>query len=148
MLSTETLTGSTDLEEYLSCCATADHVLLDPDTGVRLGGSRPSVAHLPAATLSAVVRARPSALTAVFDQSFNRGQHDPELRAKLEYFRQRGIHGFGYRSHACFLFLSPSEACIGEAWRLLTDVLPPNRLVGRHVAEDAPVDALQESSER
>jgi hypothetical protein len=132
LLSNQRLMHSTDLVAYFACCASAVNVLLDPDTGVRLPGRTrsPSPKHIDSGELAKLVRARPSSLTAVFDQSYSRG-HEPrqQLLAKLKHFHNNGIYCFGYASHASFLFLGLSEAHVERAQALLGAILPPGRLL-------------------
>lgn len=68
--------------ESLGKCLGADHLLLDPDTGIRVAREkrRPSMTHIEAEELLGIVRARPGRMTLVFDQAFARGDVKAQLK--------------------------------------------------------------------
>jgi hypothetical protein len=101
LISTEVLSRTTDRGRFFEACATAGHLLLDPDTGLSLKGDGVFLYYLSAGELEILVRRRPAVLAAVFDQSFKRGPVADQLQAKLSYFASRGSHGFAYCSHSC-----------------------------------------------
>jgi len=133
LISTETLTPSTDRAAYFMPCWSAGNLFLDPDTGVRLKPrwGLKSVNYIFGPELVALSQARPASLTLVFDQSFSRGNQLPHIQEKLEFFASHGIHGFAYSSHAPFLILcSASELAVRAHGRLLeVSGLPASRLV-------------------
>jgi hypothetical protein len=133
LLSTETLTPSTDRATYFMSCWSAGNLFLDPDTGVRLKPRRglKSVNYVFGSELIELSHARPTSLTLVFDQSFSRGSQLPHIQEKLEFFASHGIHGFAYSSHAPFLILSPESELAARAHGRLLEVsgLPASRLV-------------------
>jgi hypothetical protein len=133
LISTETLTPTTDRAAYFMPCRGVGNLFLDPDTGVRLKSRRglKSVNYIFGSELVALSQARPTALTLVFDQSFSRGSQMPHIQEKLEFFASQGVYGFAYSSHAPFLVLSSESEFIVRAHRRLLEVsgLPPSRLV-------------------
>jgi hypothetical protein len=133
LVSTEPLTPATDRVKYFSSCEALGNLFLDPDTGVRLSPCRglKSVNYVFAPELVALSRARPKALTLVFDQSFSRGSQARHIQEKLAFFESRGVHGFAYSSHAPFLLLSADLELAGRARERLIQVsgLPASRLV-------------------
>ena len=133
LISTETLTPSTDRAAYFMPCWSAGNLFLDPDTGVRLKVRRglKSVNYVFGSELVALSQVRPSLLTLVFDQSFSRGSQMPHIQEKLEFFALHGVYGFAYTSHAPFLVLSSdSELAVRAHGRLLeVSGLPASRLV-------------------
>ena len=87
---------------------------------------RSSARHLSPDEVEAIVAARRNKLTAVYDQSFARGRKvDDQLTEKLRDFKERGIHGFAYRSHAHFIFLSRDGNMLRRARGLLIDARMP-----------------------
>ncbi len=132
LLSIERLTRHTDRGEYFRPCLNAGHLLLDPDKGLRLqeGSGHRSPLHLFGSELEEIARARPKAVTAVFDQSFQHGSGTAEVQHKLSYFGAHGIHGFAYVSHASFLFFSLAPAVIASAKSALAAAsMPEARLL-------------------
>jgi hypothetical protein len=110
----------------------AQHVFLDPDTGVRLkpSGGAKSSAYVFGPELQELCLSEPDRLALVFDQSLPRGEERSALEAKLAYFAERDVFGFAYLSHACFLILSANQDVITQARRaLLATGLPGSRLV-------------------
>ncbi len=138
LISTETLTPSTDRAAYFMPCWDAGNLFLDPDTGVRLKLRRglKSVNYVFGSELVALSQARPTSLTLVFDQSFSRGSQMLHIQEKLEFFASHGVHGFAYSSHAPFLILSSDSELAVHAHRRLLEVsgLPASRLVMRGAA--------------
>jgi hypothetical protein len=122
LVSPDVLRPTTDRQTYFSSCASHQHLLLDPNTGLKLNRGRPerSPDHLFDSDLLPIVNARPEGLTIIFDQSLSRGRTSKEqLEEKLIHFRAQGISGFAYTSHACFLFLTRAPATAERAHRLL-----------------------------
>ncbi len=114
----------------LAKCDAAGHLLLDPDTGIRLPKAKraPSLDHVECDELARMVRARPDRLTLVFDQAFSRGRPGEQLREKLEWLEDEGLHGCAFRSHACFVFVACEPETIQRALTLLADAgLPMGR---------------------
>lgn len=133
------ITRSTDRATHLSVAANHRYVFLDPDTGVKLkpskGRGASAVKYVFGPELVSLCEQNRNRLLLVFDQSVPRGNESKAVAAKLTYFRERGLHGFAYLSHACFLVLSGSESASRAARkRLLASHLPKARLV---VAGDA-----------
>ncbi len=131
------ITGSTDRAAHLSAAANHRHIFLDPDTGVKLkpfnGAS--AVKYVFGPELVSLCKQDRNRLLLVFDQSVPRGNERKAVAAKLTYFRENGLQGFAYLSHACFLVLSGSEsACRAARKHLLASHLPKARLVD---ADDA-----------
>ena len=110
----------------------AQRVFLDPDIGVRLeqSGGAKSAAYVFGPELEELCLSEQDRLVLVFDQSVPRGEERFALEAKLAYFLERGVFGFAYLSHACFLILSANQAMIAQAREaLLSKGLPESRLV-------------------
>ena len=156
LVSREVLDRRSDREAFLkpakSCQA---NLFLDPDTGLRLPPSRPTPKHLMGAELVEIAKARPKKLTLVFDQSLSRSsprneqpnEMPPEahpdkpnpasdirreqIKKKLCWLAERGVHGVAYESHACFVLVSASRDALDRAERTLlkNSRLPPDRLV-------------------
>jgi hypothetical protein len=137
IVSPNAITRSTDRATHLSTAANHRHVFLDPDTGVKLKpftGAN-AVKYVFGPELVRLCSQNHERLLLVFDQSVPRGKERTAVVAKLTYFRERGIHGFAYLSHTCFLVLSSSElACCAAQKQLLALRLPKSRLVS---ADDA-----------
>ncbi|HXI25242.1 MAG TPA: hypothetical protein VNG71_15365, partial [Pyrinomonadaceae bacterium] len=133
LISDETLTPGIDRAEYFSLCRTAGNLFLDPDTGIRLSTCRglKSVNYVFGEELVEWSRARPRALTLVFDQSFSRGRQIEDIQKKLAFFESHRAHGFAYSSHAPFLLLSADLELARRARERLLQVsgLPARRLV-------------------
>ncbi len=107
LLSIARLDSYTDRGEYFRPCLNAGHLLLDPDTGLRLqeGGRHPS-RYLFGSELEDIARARPrGSVTAV----------TAGVQQKLSAFRARDIYGFAYVSHTSLLFFSLASDVIGSA---------------------------------
>jgi hypothetical protein len=107
-------------------------VFLDPDTGVRLKPSAgaKSAAYVFGSELEELCHANRDRLVLVFDQSVPRGGERLAMEQKLAYFRERGVFGFAYFSHACFLILSASKGVVRQArTALLATGLPKTRLI-------------------
>jgi hypothetical protein len=133
LLSDEALTPETRRAEYFALCRTAINLFLDPDTGVRLLPCQglKSVNYVFGQELVEWSRARPRALTLVFDQSFSRGRQIEDIQKKLAFFESHRVHGFAYSSHAPFLLLSADLELARRARERLLQVsgLPARRLV-------------------
>ena len=122
LVSTDVLTSTTDRASYFSACAGYQNLLLDPNTGFKIGQrqSERSPDHLFDSDLFPIVDGRPGGLTVIFDQSLSRGRAVKEqLGEKLAHFRTRGLSSFAYTSHACFLFLSRERSTAERAYHLL-----------------------------
>lgn len=135
--SPHTMTSSTDRAAHLSVLADHRHIFLDPDTGIKLKPSNgaEAVKYVFGPELVALCEQSPDRLLLVFDQSVPRGAERKAIAEKLGYFRDKGLCGFAYFSHACFLVLSRSEpVCEAARKRLLATHLPQNRLVGANDA--------------
>ena len=133
----DAITKSTDRAIHLSALTNHRHVFLDPDTGVKLepfnGASVVNYVFGPELVL--LCEQNRDRLLLVFDQSVPRGKEPKAVREKLTYFRDRGLYGFAYLSHACFLILSGSESvCRTARKHLLASHLPEARLVGANDA--------------
>ena len=131
------MTSSTDRATHLSALANQRHIFLDPDTGikVKLSNRADAVKYVFGPELVALCEQNPDRLLLVFDQSLPRGAEQKAIAEKLNYFRQKGLVGFAYLSHACFLVLSRSEsACEAARNHLLATHLPQTRLVGANGA--------------
>ena len=118
IISTEVLTSATDRENYLSCTTACGNLFLDPDTGIKLkpttGKRAPE--YLFAAELVRIAHSRPKALTLVFGKSLPRGQEKAALADKMKALPDRGIFGFGYISHACFLVVGCDRGLVESAY--------------------------------
>lgn len=136
LLSTEVLDRESDRDAYFFTAAScADHLFLDPDTGLKVPAA--SRADAPAfvngTELVALARGRPDKLTLVFDQSIDR-RYPPrrQIEAKLSWLAERDVYGVTYESHACFVLVSATEAVLERALETLTTEsrLPSARFVG------------------
>lgn len=131
------ITKSTDRATHLSALTNHRYAFLDPDTGVKLKPSNgaSAVKYVFGPELVSLCKQNRDRLLLVFDQSVPRGKERKAVAAKLTYFRERGLHGFAYLSHACFLVLSGSESvCRAARKHLLASHLPKARLVGANDA--------------
>ena len=133
LLSTEILTPKTDRATYLAPCQSVGNLFLDPDTGVRLQArdDAKSVDYVFGQELVVLSRARPMALTMVFDQSYSRGDQKSQIQEKLSSLGSQGVHGFAYCSHAPFLILSVDAKLVRRAYSSLLKAsgLPSWRLI-------------------
>lgn len=139
IITNEPLRRNTNRDAYFSSAREfAGNVFLDPDTGVRIapttGSNAPSYLFLP--EVISLATARPERLVMVFDQSLARGSEEPQLRNKLKALASRGILGFAYISHACFLVAGVDHRLVMEAHAeiLAASRLPPKRLVSGWVS--------------
>ncbi len=131
------ITRSTNRATHLLASAGHRHVFLDPDTGVKLKPSNgaSAVNYVFAPELIALCEQNHARLLLVFDQSVPRGKERKAVSDKLKYLRNKGLYGFAYHSHACFMVLSSSESvCVTARKKLLASNLPKARLVS---ADDA-----------
>jgi hypothetical protein len=121
LVSEEVLEKSTDRARYFGSCKGFQHLLVDPNTGLKLssGTQEHSPDHLLDTDLRFLVNLRPGTLTMIFDQSLQRGRAEPDLRAKLDHLRSEGMYAFAYKSHACFVFVSREPDVTESAKRLL-----------------------------
>jgi hypothetical protein len=132
-VSTEVLTLDTNRSAYLACGSSCGHLLLDPDTGLRIRPTRG--AHAPryvfAAELQRLVEQRPESLTVVFDQCVGRGSERMHLEAKLQKLRDHGVFSFAYVSHACFVVAGRNRTLVDRARaRVIAESrLPENRIL-------------------
>jgi hypothetical protein len=131
------MTLSTDRAGHLLALAGHRHIFLDPDTGIKLKPSNgaDAVKYVFGPELVALCEQRHDRVVLVFDQSVPRGAERKAIAGKLGYFREKGICGFAYLSHARFFVLSCSEpVCEAALKRLLATHLPQTRLVGANDA--------------
>lgn len=122
LVSTDVLKSKTDRRSYFDSCVPYRHLLLDPNTGLKLSRDRSerSPDHLFDSDLLRLVDARPGCLTMVFDQSLSRGRTArKQLEEKLRHFCAQGLSGFAYTSHACFLFFTRELEIAEQAKSLL-----------------------------
>lgn len=134
LLSRDVLTQTTDRASYFrSAHSCAQHLFLDPDTGVTLHGVNGAKAprYLFGSELVSIAEARPRFLTLVFDQSLPRGRELPELERKLSNLAAQGLHGVAYISHACFLLVGRDAGLTQAAFRHLREQsrLPGHRFL-------------------
>jgi hypothetical protein len=117
VVSREVLTVDTDRVEYLRPGLSANHLFLDPDTGLRMRRTRGvrSPEFLFGDELVRLATARPKSLTMVFDQSVGRGSERLHLEGKLRELRHHDVYGFAYVSHACFLIAATDRALVDRA---------------------------------
>jgi hypothetical protein len=135
IISTEVLTNE-NRSSYFNTAATAQHLFIDPNTGLRLSkiGGKKALDYLFASELLDVTEHRPENLTMVFDQSLGRAAENArkaEVKGKLHSLRERGLFGFAYYSHACFLVLSKDQPVVNDARERVNQGLglPSSRLV-------------------
>jgi hypothetical protein len=134
LVSLERLRPDSTRQAYFSACGDCRSVFLDPSTGVRLhrrGGSR-SPEFVFGDELVAIASARPEGLVLAFDQSLPRGREVGEILKKLAHFRDQGLQGFAYVSHASFMVVGRSEVVVREARGAVAahSGLPARRIVG------------------
>lgn len=132
LISAEELTPGIKREEYFSACRSAGNLFLDPDTGISLedrGGAK-SVNYVFGKELIELSEARPESLTLVFDQSYSRGNQEPQIQKKLAFFTGKNVYSFAYCSHATFLVLGAKAELVKRARQRLLEVsgLPSCRL--------------------
>ena len=129
------LSATTDRAQHLAARAKHRHIYLDPDTGIKLISSNnraDSAKYIFAPELVSLCQENPERLLLVFDQSVPHGtkQTAKAMEKKLAHFRDAGIHGFAYLSHACFVVLSASKStCSTAKANLLASGLPSSRLI-------------------
>ena len=126
------LAATTDRAQHLAAMAQHRHIFLDPDTGIKLKPSNraDSSKYIFAPELVSLCQESPQRLLLVFDQSVPRGAERKAIEKKLAHFRDAGIHGFAYLSHACFVVLSASKStCSTAKANLLASGLPSSRLI-------------------
>jgi hypothetical protein len=126
------LTASTNRARHLAASEHHRHIFLDPDIGIRLRPPkrRDAVKYVLAPELISLCCESPERLLLVFDQSVPRGAELKSIKEKLVCFRDAGICGFAYLSHACFVVLSASNsACLRAKENLLATGLPIARLI-------------------
>ena len=126
------LTASTNRAQHLAALANQSHIFLDPDTGIKLKPSKrtDSVKYIFAPELVSLCQESPERLLLVFDQSVPRGAERKAIEKKLAHFRDAGVQGFAYLSHACFVVLSASKStCHTAKKNLLASGLPSSRLI-------------------
>lgn len=117
--------------EHLAVQVHHRHVLVDPDTGIKL---KPCEAvagtkYVFGPELIELCRSDPERLVLVSDQSVPRRSERDSIVEKLAFFEDQTIYGFAYLSHACFVVLSTSEQVSAAAHdRLLASNLPAARI--------------------
>jgi hypothetical protein len=133
IVSTEVLTRETDRSAYFACATSCGHLFLDPDTGLRMRPTRGARApqYIFGDEVHRLVEQRPESLTVVFDQCVGRGSERSHLADKLQMLRDRGIFGFAYVSHACFVVAGRKRTLVEQARsRVIAESrLPENRLL-------------------
>jgi hypothetical protein len=143
------ITRSTNRVEHLTALSHHRHILIDPDTGIRLEGPKGAdqAEYVFGPELVGLCNENPERLLLVFDQSVQRGRESESIGVKLGYFRENSIFGFAYWSHACFVILSASNPICQKAYdRLLGSGLPASRLLtGENAQQSAPADGRPES---
>jgi hypothetical protein len=140
LLSRERLRSESDRIRYFSICETAQHVFLDPDTGLKVSPVAASKAphFLLCDELMRLAKARPGYLTLTFDQSLSRhAAPQPQIRAKLRHFAKNGLHSFAYVSHASFIIVGCRRTQVDRAYRevLTKSGLPIGSFVRGHAAQ-------------
>lgn len=124
-LSSALLTSKTDRQTYFAACASAGHLFIDPNTGLRIkritGKRAPDFLFLD--ELVELAKARPGALTIVFDQSLSRASRLADLKNKLHHLREHGLTSFAYDSHACFVISGYDGLLVDRARMRLIDAL-------------------------
>lgn len=121
-----------DRVAHLAALPHQQYIFLDPDTGIRLRpcGGRAAANYLFGPEVIDLCLSAPGRLVLVFDQSVPRGRERKAMADKLAYFAERGVHGFAYISHVCFVVLSASEPiCAEAAARLAAAALPVQRIL-------------------
>lgn len=117
VVSTEILEVGTNRSAYLECGCSCGHLFLDTDTGLKMQPIRN--AHAPqyifATELEHLAEQRPHSLTLVFDQCVGRGAERIHLEKKLRGLRDRGLFGFAYVSHACFVVAGRDRRIVEQA---------------------------------
>lgn len=139
LISTHVLAQAQDRDMYFaSAQSCASHLFLDPDTGIRLKSThgKRAPAYLFVDELLRIASRQQRLLTLVFDQCLQRGAERKGLATKLEALASSGVHGFAYRSHACFLVVAPNAEIVGLARNVLDREahLPADRFVSRSAA--------------
>jgi len=130
------LTVDGDRVAHLSTQPDQQHVFLDPDTGIRLRPCSGSAAtnYIFGPELVDLCSSEPTRLVVVFDQSVPRGGERQAMASKLAYFNERGVRGFAYLSHACFVVLSASQQVCDDAYaNLVASALPVERILKQPV---------------
>jgi len=128
------VTTPTNRDKYFANSADHQHIFIDPDIGISIKkhyGAK-SKYYIFGPELVSLCEQNPERLLLVFDQSIQRGnvdQVDQSVERKLTYFREQNIFCFAYKSHACFMVLSPSSCVCKKAYgNLINTNLPGSRL--------------------
>jgi len=133
LVSTEVLRQGHNRADYFAGAREcARHLFLDPDTGIRMksDGGKKAAAYVFGEELVQIANRSAELLTLVYDQSLSRGSEALNLGEKLSVLATRGLHGFAYRSHACFILVGPSLVLARRAHQVLIEAhLPPERFV-------------------
>jgi hypothetical protein len=132
LVSEEVLRVGCDRRSYFQPCSRCQSLFLDPDTGVRLKPVRRGRAprYIFADELIDLVGARPGWLTLVFDQALAIGSEHKQIRDKLKYFAEKGVHGFAYMAQASFIVLAQARIIRRARQSLLkASGLPTRRIV-------------------
>jgi len=137
VVSASVLTSVTDRTAYFLPAAGCGHLLLDPNTGLRLSqptGHRNRVDSsnfVFAGELVSLSEQRMNSLTLTFDQSLGRGSERTELERKLQNLLECRVHAFAYHSHACFIVCGTDRSLVERARRevLTQSRLPEYRLI-------------------
>jgi len=119
VISSLRLTNENRSSYFKTAAAIDQHLFIDPNTGPRLSeGGRDSVNYLLLSEIILLAGQRPRFLTMVFDQSLGRALESArrdEVKKKLRKLHEKGLFGFAYYSHACFLILSKDETVVNQA---------------------------------
>jgi hypothetical protein len=144
VISTGELTNENRLSYFKTAAAVDQNLFIDPNTGLRLTeGGKNSLNHLFESELLLLTEQRPRLLTMVFDQSLGRAAETvrgDEVIAKLHKLHEKGLFGFAYYSHACFLVLAKDETVVKQARGCLNQGmgLPINRVLSSTQSVDIP----------
>ncbi len=136
VISHEVLRPDSDRVAYFKGASSCGHLFLDPDTGLRMRGTRGKrgCQYLFTGDLLRLTEQRPRFLTIIFDQSVRRGFEEDDLRAKLQNLCRLGVLGFAYVSHACFIVVGRDRTLIERARArvIIKSRLPEKRFLAMH----------------
>jgi hypothetical protein len=135
LLTREPLLAGSDRVRYFQACEGAEHLFLDPDTGLKLcpaNSGKGSQHYLFGEELVRLAERRRKFLTLTFDQSLSRGRDaEPQVKDKLARLSIQGLCGFAYVSHACFIAVGRDASLVWSARDMILSKsgLPSHRLV-------------------
>jgi hypothetical protein len=142
VIQTARLTNESRSLCFKSAAVIDEHLFIDPNTGLRLTNEgRNSVNYLFESELILLAVKRPRFLTMVFDQSLVRAVESArrnEVTGKLRKLREKGLFGFAYYSHACFLVLSKDETLVNRARGCVNQGLGLPRRIVEYQSADIP----------